>query len=76
MSYVYFNLMLQLPGEGLEYSWLDVLKRQQLHLNMYSPGPLADLAPSAFEALKQYAISSLELQVSSAITETLPTHPE
>lgn len=52
ISYVYFNLVLQLPGQGLEYSWLDVMKKQELHISAPSyGGPLASCEPEAFEAL-------------------------
>lgn len=52
LSYVYFNLVLQLPGEGLEYSWLDVMKRQKLHINIHPDGIIGQDSPLAYEALK------------------------
>jgi hypothetical protein len=66
LSYIYFNLMLQLPGEGLEYSWLDVLKRQQLHLNIHPEGIIAKDEPYAFELLKHSIISKSAINDSSS----------
>jgi hypothetical protein len=61
LSYVYFNLVLQLPGEGLEYSWLDVMKRQQLHVDIASRNIIQQASPAAYEALKILEFSSIAL---------------
>lgn len=54
LSYVYFNLVLKLPGEGLEYSWLDVLQKQQLLVNLDPESPLlGSYTPAILEAMRE-----------------------
>lgn len=52
LSYVYFNLILELPGEGLEYSLLDILKRPQLKELTFESPILEKLAPAMLKELK------------------------
>ena len=52
LSYVYFNLMLRLPGKGLEYSFLDILKQQKIGPEIADEySILAQSVPEAVEAL-------------------------
>ncbi|WP_059358670.1 hypothetical protein [Parachlamydia acanthamoebae] len=54
LSYVYFNLVLKLSGEGLEYSWIDVLQKQQLLVNLDPESPiLGSYIPAILEVLKE-----------------------
>jgi hypothetical protein len=51
---VYFNLVLKLSGEGLEYSWIDVLQKQQLLVNLDPESPiLGSYIPAILEVLKE-----------------------
>jgi hypothetical protein len=56
LSYVYFNLVLKLPGEGIEYSWIDVLRKQDLLLNLDANGPIGRFTPYVLRILKEREI--------------------
>lgn len=60
LSYAYFNLVLELPGAGLEYSWLDIMKKQNLHKYASKYGPLAESSPEAVEALMLHSNNNAE----------------
>jgi hypothetical protein len=51
---VYFNLVLKLPREGLVYSWIDVLQKQQFLENLDPESPsIGSYVPAILEVLKE-----------------------
>lgn len=74
LSYVYFNLVLKLPGEGLEYSWIDVLQRQQL-LPMLDPESpiMGSFVPAVQRVLKERENPNTPSQIINESSPPLPT---
>lgn len=66
LSYTYFNLVLKLPGEGIEYSWIDVLEKQELLLNLDSNGPIGRFTPYVLRILKEREIPTASTSADSA----------
>lgn len=74
LSYVYFNLVLKLPGEGLEYSWIDVLQRQQLLPTLDPESPImGSLVPSVLRVLKERENLNTPSQIINEPSSPLPT---
>lgn len=74
LSYVYFNLVLKLPGEGLEYSWIDVLQRQQLLPTLDPESPImGSLVPAVLRVLKERENPNTPSQIINEPSTPLPT---
>lgn len=76
LSYVYFNLVLKLPGEGLEYSWIDVLQRQRLLPTLDPESPImGSLVPGVLRVLKERENPNTPFQTIPESSPPLPICP-